>query len=74
MVQAFDHRAASIVVNPENLNRPAQPRESTLDEHANPNWLPDPQFRVSANSFKWPDGLGWAVAFKDVTAPTMSAR
>ena len=45
MVQAFDHRAASVVVNPENLNRPAQPRESTLDEHANPNWLPDPQFR-----------------------------
>ena len=22
MVQAFDHRAASVVVNPENLNRP----------------------------------------------------
>ena len=28
MVQAFDHRAASVVVNPENLNRPAQPREN----------------------------------------------
>ena len=28
MVQAFDHRAASVVVNPENLNRPAQPREA----------------------------------------------
>ena len=24
MLQAFDHRAASVVVNPENLNRPAQ--------------------------------------------------
>ena len=44
MVQAFDHRAASVVVNPENLNRPAQPREASLDEHANPNWLPDPQY------------------------------
>ena len=29
MVQAFDHRAASVVVNPENLNRPAQPREAS---------------------------------------------
>ena len=47
MVQAFDHRAASVVVNPKNLKRPALPREARLDaEHANPNWLPDPQFWV----------------------------
>ena len=44
MVQAFDHRAASVVVNPENLNRPAQPREATQEEHANPDWLPKPQY------------------------------
>ena len=70
MVQAFDHRAASVVVNPENLNRPAQPREATLEEHADPGWLPDPQFWVSGDSFEWPKGLEWAVGFKDVTAPT----
>ena len=70
MVQAFDHRAASVVVNPENLNRPAQPREATAEEHANPDWLPDPQYWVGTNSFEWPVGLEWAVAFKDVTAPT----
>ena len=40
MVQAFDHRAASIVVNPDNLNRPAQPRQATLPQHADPDWLP----------------------------------
>ena len=70
MVQAFDHRAASVVVNSENLNRPAQPRETTLDEHADPNWLPDPQFWVGKEDVKWPEGLEWAVGFKDVTAPT----
>ena len=70
MVQAFDHRAASVVVNPENLNRPAQPREATADEHADPNWLPDPQFWVDADRVAWPHGTGWAVGFKDVTAPT----
>ena len=70
MVQAFDHRAASVVVNRENLNRPAQPRETTLDEHADPNWLPDPQFWVGKEDVKWPEGLEWAVGFKDVTAPT----
>ena len=70
MVQAFDHRAASVVVNPENLSRPALPREARLDEHANPNWLPNPQFWVGEVESDWPPGLGWTVAFKDVTAPT----
>ena len=70
MVQAFDHRAASVVVNPENLNRPAQPRETTQEEHANTDWLPKPQFWVSMDTVEWPEGLGWALAFKDVTAPT----
>ena len=70
MVQAFDHRAASVVVNPENLNRPAQPREATLAEHADPAWSPDPQFWVAADQVEWPVGVDWALAFKDVTAPT----
>ena len=70
MVQLFDHRAASVVVNPKNLNRPAQPRDATLDEHANPNWLPKPQFWVGTDHFEWPEELGWVVGFKDVTAPT----
>ena len=70
MVQAFDHRAASVVVNPENLNRPAQPREATLAEHEDPSWSPAPQFWVAANDVTWPDGMDWALAFKDVTAPT----
>ena len=70
MVQAFDHRAASVVVNPENLNRPAQPREATLEEHTNPDWLPDSQFWVGENHANWPPDLEWFVGFKDVTAPT----
>ena len=70
MVQAFDHRAASVVVNPRNLNRPAQPRQTTLKEHTDTNWMPAPQFWVSEDAVEWPDDLGWAVAFKDVTAPT----
>ena len=70
MVQAFDHRAASVVVNPENLNRPAQPREATLEEHTNPNWLPDSQFWVNGDSLGWPDVLDWTVAIKHVSAST----
>ena len=70
MVQAFDHRAASVVVNPRNLNRPAQPRQATLEEHADPNWLPDPQFWVSEDAFEWPDGPEWTMAVKHISAPT----
>ena len=70
MVQAFDHRAASVIVNPENLNRPAVPLDASLEEHANPAWLPTPQFWVSADSTEWHKDLGWALSFKDVTAPT----
>ncbi len=70
MVQAFDHRAASVIVNPENLNRPAQPRIATTDEHSNPKWVPDPQFWVSTESFDWHWPLPWTLGFKDITAST----
>ena len=68
MVQAFDHRAASVVVNPANVNRPAQPLPATDAQHGDPTWIADPQFWVQP-----PPGLGshpYALGFKDVTAPT----
>jgi hypothetical protein len=70
MVQAFDHRAASVVVNPKNLNRPAQPREATLGEHADTGWLPTPQFWVAASDCGWDSGMEWVLGFKEITAPT----
>ncbi|HET6724411.1 MAG TPA: restriction endonuclease [Gammaproteobacteria bacterium] len=68
MVQMYDHRAASIKINPENLNRPAQPVPASAAEHANPQWLPDAQFWVAAKSLPTQDQ--WVIGFKDVTAPT----
>ena len=69
MVQAFDHRAAGIVVNPANVHRPAQPMSATLEQHYDPYWLPDPQYWVLENGTAFP-GTSWLLAFKDVTAPT----
>ncbi|WP_206663917.1 Eco57I restriction-modification methylase domain-containing protein [Sphingomonas oligophenolica] len=68
MVQAFDHRAASVVVNPENLNRPAQPLAASPAQSSDAAWLADPQFWIQP-----PPGLArhpYALGFKDVTAPT----
>ena len=70
MVQAFDHRAASVVVNPTNVNRPAQPRDTTLEEHTDHSWLPDPQFWVGTDSCEWPDDLRWTLGLKHVTSTT----
>ena len=69
MVQAFDHRAASIVINPKNLHRPAQPKPAAPEQHRDPSWLPDPQFWVRRNETSFPTAP-YFLAFKDVTAPT----
>ena len=68
-VQAFDHRAASIVINPKNLHRPAQPRPATPEQHRDPNWLPDPQYWVLRDKTTFPTAP-YLLGFKDVTAPT----
>ena len=70
MVQAFDHRAASVVVNPENLNRPAQPQDATQQEHANADWLPEHQYWVPASQCGWTSGSNWVLGFKEITATT----
>ena len=68
MIQAFDHRAASVVVNAANANRPAQPLSATLAQHSDPAWVADPQYWVQA-----PPGVGshpYVLGFKDVSSPT----
>jgi hypothetical protein len=70
MVQAFDHRAASVTVDPGRRHRPGQPQPATSDQHSDPAWQPEPQFWVVAAEVSWPKGLGWALALKDVTSTT----
>lgn len=70
MVQAFDHRAASIVINPKNLHRPAQPRPTAPDQYCDPSWLPAPRYWVSASQCGWSSDSGWVVGFKEITATT----
>jgi hypothetical protein len=69
MVQMYDHRAANVVVNPENQHRPASPEPATLEQHKDTAWLPNPQFWVKATDVP---NLRWQIGFKDVTAPTNS--
>lgn len=71
MVQAYDHRAAGVTVNPENLHRPAQPFTTTDEQHRDPAYVPPPQFWVSADAVAESRAQhAWYISFKDVTAPT----
>ena len=70
MVQAFDHRAARVVVNRDNPHRPGQPEPATLEQHRDPEWLPDPQYWVSESECEWAAEIGWVLGFKEITAPT----
>ncbi|MDP2761281.1 MAG: Eco57I restriction-modification methylase domain-containing protein [Sideroxyarcus sp.] len=70
MVQMYDHRAASVVMNADNLHRPAQQEANTTAQHADANFYPTPQFWVSASDVQ-PQFTGkWVIAYKAITAPT----
>lgn len=70
MVQAFDHRAASVVINLENVNRPAQPFPATPEQSADPGWSADPQFWIAKSECEATKALPWVLGFKEITAPT----
>jgi hypothetical protein len=66
IVQAFNHRAASIRREESNLHRVAQPVSAEPIQLADPNWTPITQFFVACSN----ELDQWAVAIKDVTSVT----
>lgn len=71
MVQIYDHRAAGVTVNPENVHRPAQPFNVTDEQHRDPDFVPPPQFWVSDDEVRDVEPhASWYVGFKEITAPT----
>ena len=72
MANSFDHRTSSVVTNLDNLMRPGQPQDSTLEELVDPNFMPRPAFWVSAEdvSDTFPEEMGWTLVYRRITAPT----
>jgi len=70
MIQAFNHRAAGVKINPNNLTRPGQPEPSTLQQLVDPNFSPTPRYFVEESKITWPSDYPWSIAFKDITSPT----
>lgn len=73
MVQAYDHRAASVVVEDENWMRQGQTAETSLVQHQNPEfltiprwWVDEGEVTLSLRDGSRPNFLG----FKDITSAT----
>ncbi len=70
MVQAYDHRAASVAMTSGNRYREAMTAPAEPGQHLDPAWENQPQFWVSEGDVALPDGLSSVLAFKDITSPT----
>ena len=73
MVQAFDHRAASVIVEDENWVRQGQKAETSPGEHANPEFAVTPRWWVDEEAVAAvTEGRtrAWLLAYKDITSST----
>ena len=69
MVQMYDHRASDVVVNVENLKRAAQQEAIDLNEKADFDRYPAPQYWVNDADVDKTWAGQWCIAYKSVTAP-----
>lgn len=73
MVQMYDHRAASVIVDKENWVRQGQTEPTSLVSHQNPEYGVEPRWWVEQKAVE--ESMGdhlrpWLVGFKDITSPT----
>ncbi len=73
MVQAYDHRAASVIIEEGNWVRQGQTEETSLVEHQNPEFVAQPRWWVSADTVAealHDEQRPAFLCYKDVTSPT----
>ena len=70
MIHQFDHRAASVEVNEENLHNAALSGDVSLEEKMDPSFLTTPQYWVPENKVKFPENLDWVISFRDIARAT----
>ena len=70
MIHQFDHRAASVEVNAENLHNAALSGDISAKQKADPTFVPTPQYWVPESKASFPAGLAWTIAFRDIARAT----
>lgn len=70
MIHHFDHRAASVEVNAENLHNAALSGAISEEQKADPAFVPVPQYWVPEREVTVPESIGWTIAFRDIARAT----
>ena len=72
MIHQFDHRANSVVANPENVHNPYLSEEVTEEQHADPSFLPKTRYWVPATEVEptLPATRGWTLGLRNIGRPT----
>jgi hypothetical protein len=70
MVQMYDHRAAGVAMNPDNVHRPAQPFDVSDEQRRDQDFAPPPQFFVDSVPIREQMKTDWTLAFKHISSPT----
>lgn len=70
MIHQFDHRAASVEVNEENLHNAALSGDITPEQKADPDFVPTPHFWVPGSEVEFPAQLDWLIGFRDIARAT----
>ena len=70
MIHQFDHRAASVEVNAENLHNAALSGDISAEQKADPTFVPTPHYWVPESKASFPAGLEWTIAFRDIARAT----
>lgn len=70
MIHQFDHRAASVQLNEDNVHNAALSGEVSEDQKADPSFVPTPQYWVHESEVELPEEMEWAIAFRDIARAT----
>ena len=72
MIHQFDHRANSVLVNPENPHNPYLSKKVSEEQHADPAFLPQSEYLVPAQLVEkeFPRARGYALGFRDIARAT----
>jgi hypothetical protein len=74
MFQSYDHRAASVIRDESNRNRPGQPLETDPELKFDPTYSPTPEYWVGEDSLESGiagiTDLDWFLSFKAITSAT----
>ncbi|MFL6691173.1 MAG: hypothetical protein ACJ8IR_13465 [Alphaproteobacteria bacterium] len=69
-VHQYDHRAASVGINPKNVHVAGYSDETSLSEHQDFNFSAAPQYWVDFSAIEWPSKVNWCFAFRDIARST----